>query len=128
MTTLLITEVFPPRVGGSGRWFWEIYHRLPREQYVSAAGDWPGCEAFDAGHDVRVVRAPLNLRTWGVLRGAWGYGRALACVRRLVRRVNRDSGDACLRACRGGRFVDSAVLSSRTAVRGLVRWSCENAS
>jgi phosphatidyl-myo-inositol dimannoside synthase len=85
MTTLLVTEVFPPRVGGSGRWFWEIYRRLPREKYVIAAGDYPGCEVFDSGHDLRVVRSPLNLRTWGVLGGAWGYARALSCLRRSVR-------------------------------------------
>jgi phosphatidylinositol alpha-1,6-mannosyltransferase len=28
--SLLLTEVFPPQVGGSGRWFWELYRRLPR--------------------------------------------------------------------------------------------------
>src|SRR5438477_156551 len=30
MTSLLISNVFPPKVGGSGRWFWEVYSRLPR--------------------------------------------------------------------------------------------------
>lgn len=29
---LLVTEVFPSQTGGSGRWFWKIFRRLPREQ------------------------------------------------------------------------------------------------
>ena len=33
-TTLLVSEIFPPVHGGSGRWFWEIYRRLPRESYL----------------------------------------------------------------------------------------------
>jgi hypothetical protein len=38
---LLISEVFPPKTGGSGRWFWELYRRLPRDSYVIAAGEDP---------------------------------------------------------------------------------------
>lgn len=85
MTTLLITEVFPPRVGGSGRWFWEIYSRMPRDRYVIVAGRWPGCETFDASHDLRIVRAPLNLSTWGILGGAREYLRALSSLRQVIR-------------------------------------------
>ena len=29
MSVLLLSEIFPPQKGGSGRWFWEIYRRLP---------------------------------------------------------------------------------------------------
>ena len=36
MKTLLFSENFPPQTGGSGRWFWEIYSRLPRDQFMIA--------------------------------------------------------------------------------------------
>ena len=67
MTILLITEVFPPKAGGSGRWFWEIYRRLPRERVVVAAGEDPRQSEFDEGHDLHVVRLPLSLPSWGLL-------------------------------------------------------------
>lgn len=87
---LLLSEIFPPRVGGSGRWFWEIYRRLPRERVVVAAGQHPQQEAFDAAHDVdmNVARVPLTLDAWGIrsLRGLRGYARAYRAVRSLSRR------------------------------------------
>lgn len=29
MSILLLSEIFPPKHGGSGRWFYELYRRLP---------------------------------------------------------------------------------------------------
>jgi phosphatidylinositol alpha-1,6-mannosyltransferase len=93
MTTLLVTEVFPPRHGGSGRWFWEVYRRLPRRDVVIAAGEYPDQEAFDRTHDLRLSRLPLTLRSWGLcgwqeLRDFW---RPLRALRRLVRAHQIDS-------------------------------------
>jgi phosphatidylinositol alpha-1,6-mannosyltransferase len=87
MTTLLISDVFPPKTGGSGRWFWEIYRRLPRDEFIIAAGEDPRQEQFDQSHSLRLVRAPLALRAWGVrsLEGLRGYWRALRYLLRLVR-------------------------------------------
>jgi phosphatidylinositol alpha-1,6-mannosyltransferase len=80
---LLVTELFPPKTGGSSRWFWEIYRRLPRDGYVIAAGEDPRQAEFDRGHDLRVVRVQLSLRSWGVANwaGLKAYGGA---VRRLA--------------------------------------------
>jgi phosphatidylinositol alpha-1,6-mannosyltransferase len=80
---LLVSRVFPPAVGGSGRWFWEIYRRLPREGLLVAAGEDLRQAAFDATHDLPVVRVPLNPESWGLfnLRGLVGYVRG---VRRLL--------------------------------------------
>src|SRR3954468_7835080 len=61
--TLLLSDIFPPKTGGSGRWFWEIYRRLPRTEYLVAAGDHPDAGAFDATHDLRVHRLPLEMRS-----------------------------------------------------------------
>src|SRR5215475_5459482 len=60
MSHLLLSENFPPRTGGSGRWFWETYRRLPRPGYVIAAGQDPRAAAFDRTHDLRVRRLPLT--------------------------------------------------------------------
>ena len=86
--TLLITEIFPPTVGGSGRWFWEIYRRMPREQVVIAAARHPKQEEFDATHDLQIVRTSLDWRkTHGIidLAGARDHARAFLAVRRIVR-------------------------------------------
>jgi phosphatidylinositol alpha-1,6-mannosyltransferase len=87
MTTLLITDIFPPKTGGSGRWFWEIYRRLPRADYLIAAGEDPRQEELDGAHDLRVVRLPLCLPACGLLSvaGLRGYRRALARLLPLVR-------------------------------------------
>jgi phosphatidyl-myo-inositol dimannoside synthase len=86
LTTLLISDIFPPKTGGSGRWFWEIYRRLPREPYLIAAGEDPRQHAFDRTHDLRMVRLPLALRFWGIanLAALRGYMRAVRELRRLV--------------------------------------------
>lgn len=85
---LLLSEVFPPKTGGSGRWFWEIYRRLPREQVVVCAGEGPRQSEFDEGHDLNVVRSPLALADWGIMgrKGLLGYWRAAASVRRVLKR------------------------------------------
>src|SRR5262249_58439500 len=87
VTDLLISEVFPPKNGGSGRWFWEIYRRLPREGVVIAAGQNPQQEEFDRSHDLRVVRMPLTMSAWGLRswQGLKGYWRALRRLRPLLR-------------------------------------------
>jgi phosphatidylinositol alpha-1,6-mannosyltransferase len=84
MKHLLVSEVFPPRTGGSGRWFWEIYRRLPRDQYVVAAGEYPGHEDFDRAHDLCLVRLPLTFSTWGLASRA-GLRQYGGMARRLLR-------------------------------------------
>lgn len=84
---LLISEVFPPQTGGSGRWFWEIYRRLPREQIAIAAGEHPQQAEFDSRHDVAVDRIPLCIGDWGLCSrvGRQGYYRALTAVARVIK-------------------------------------------
>src|SRR5947209_2562179 len=100
MKKLLLSEVFPPQTGGSGRWFWEIYRRLPREGYVIAAGEHPDQAAFDRTHDLHVVRLPLSFSTWGVasLAGLRQYGRMARRLSRLTRaeRVGQVHCGKCL--------------------------------
>jgi phosphatidylinositol alpha-1,6-mannosyltransferase len=86
MKTLLLSEVFPPMTGGSGRWFWEVYRRLPREAFLVAAAEHPSQKAFDAAGDLRVERLPWRFSTWGVgsLAGAVAYSRTALRLRRLA--------------------------------------------
>jgi phosphatidylinositol alpha-1,6-mannosyltransferase len=88
MRILLLSEIFPPRVGGSGRWFWEIYSRLPRRDVVVAAGADPRHTEFDRTHDLNVERLPLSMPEWGVksLLGLRGYWKALRRLRGVVAR------------------------------------------
>src|SRR5262245_66010971 len=83
---LLASEIFPPKTGGSGRWFWEIYRRLPREHVVIAAGEDGRQEEFDRTHHLQLYRVPLTLRYWDVHSySAWrGYWRALRPLQAIV--------------------------------------------
>src|SRR5436309_14381253 len=84
MGRLLVSEAFPPAHGGSGRWFWEVYRRLPREDYLIAADEHPRQDEFDRTHDLRVVRLPLAMRAWG-LRSWAALSGYLTRARRLRR-------------------------------------------
>lgn len=85
--TLLISDIFPPKTGGSGRWFWEIYRRLPRAEYLVAAGEHPDAPALDAANELRVVRLPLEMRSRAVSNRAslTHYLRTARAVRRLAK-------------------------------------------
>jgi len=87
MKLLLLSEIFPPKTGGSGRWFHEIYSRLPREQVVVAAGEDPRARAYDGTHDLRLHRLPLTMPQWGIrsLSALKDYARLFRSVRRIVR-------------------------------------------
>ena len=87
MKTLLATEVFPPQTGGSGRWFWEMYRRLPQHQTIIAAGQYEGSAEFDQTHSMRVFRLPLKMSAWGLRSraGLAAYIRLFFQLRRLMR-------------------------------------------
>jgi phosphatidylinositol alpha-1,6-mannosyltransferase len=65
MKTLLITENFPPKSGGSGRWFWELYSRLPHNEYEILAGDDSAAAKFDYDAQIHIQRHNLNSSEWG---------------------------------------------------------------
>jgi phosphatidyl-myo-inositol dimannoside synthase len=93
MKILLLTEVFPPRKGGSGRWLWELYRRLPSSIHTRVvAGDVAGAEAFDRVGELDIARLPLCFSSWGLLnpRGAYEYARAAYRMRRIVSTLRPD--------------------------------------
>src|SRR4249920_3114204 len=86
MTILLLSQVFPPRIGGSGRWLWELYRRLPEGAVHVVAGSVTGAAAFDRTADVPITRLPLDFAGWGLLRarGAIRYARSALALSRVV--------------------------------------------
>jgi phosphatidylinositol alpha-1,6-mannosyltransferase len=95
---LLLSNVFPPQHGGSGRWLWEVYRRFPKEDVLMMGGQSAGAEAFDQTHDRPLIRAPLTFTDWGILtrQGLNGYWQALSSVRRAV----AEHGVSELHCCR----------------------------
>ncbi|GAW95526.1 MULTISPECIES: glycosyltransferase family 4 protein [Colwellia] len=85
--SLLISEIFPPINGGSGRWFWELYTRLPSSEYVIAVGKTEGDKAFDKTHDLNIHRLELSSPSWGIksLSGLKFYWRVFNQVRKLIK-------------------------------------------
>lgn len=71
---LLITNDFPPKVGGIQNYLWELWRRLPHGHAIVHTTPHPDAAAFDAVAPMRVVRA----------REPW-----LLPLPHLVRRVNR---------------------------------------
>ncbi len=56
MGHLLVTNDFPPKVGGIQSYLWELWRRLPPEEVTVLTTDHPDAAAFDAQQPYRVVR------------------------------------------------------------------------
>jgi phosphatidylinositol alpha-1,6-mannosyltransferase len=57
MTHLLVTNDFPPKVGGIQSYLWELWRRLPPEDVVVYTTAYEGAEEWDAQQAFRVVRS-----------------------------------------------------------------------
>jgi phosphatidylinositol alpha-1,6-mannosyltransferase len=100
MKTLLLSEIFPPRNGGSGRWFYEIYRRLDPDRYVMAVGAADGQESFDREEQMAIERLAMTMPRWGVLssNGLRDYFRLGWTLRKLIKRhrIERIHCGRCL--------------------------------
>jgi phosphatidylinositol alpha-1,6-mannosyltransferase len=87
LKTLLITENFPPKSGGSGRWFWELYSRLPHAEYSVLAGEWKDSDLFDTDSALSISRYTLSSSEWGFisLTGAFFYLKTVLLIRRQIK-------------------------------------------
>jgi phosphatidylinositol alpha-1,6-mannosyltransferase len=98
-------------VGGSGRWLWELYRRLRREDILIFAGEVAGGAEFDCAHDVRVRRLPLSLANWGMLKPA--AARAyLGLAGEVIRTIREES----VKAVHCGRCLPEGMIAA------LARW------
>ncbi|MGI8759052.1 MAG: glycosyltransferase family 4 protein [Acidimicrobiales bacterium] len=56
MNHLLVTNDFPPKVGGIQSYLWELWRRLPPEQVTVLTTPYPGDESFDRAQRFRIER------------------------------------------------------------------------
>lgn len=84
---LVLTENFPPISGGSGRWFWELYSRLPKDEYLILADDVQGAAEFDGTHQLNIIRMPLKSAEWGLksFKGIKFYWRLIKRIRKIIK-------------------------------------------
>jgi len=65
MTHLLVTNDFPPKVGGIQAYLWELWRRLDPDSFaVLTASSDPGADAFDAeqaARGIRIERVPSKV-------------------------------------------------------------------
>ena len=57
MRHILLTNDFPPKVGGIQSYLWELWRRLPPDQVTVFTASYPGATWWDRQQDFRVVRA-----------------------------------------------------------------------
>ena len=86
--TLVLSRVFPPQVGGSGRWMWELYSRMPVGDFLVVAGNWPGSAEFDTRQKLPIERLPLHLASWGAF--GWRRGAEYYALYQRVRALVRE--------------------------------------
>ena len=56
MNHLLVTNDYPPKVGGIQSYLWEIYRRLPQEEVTVLCTPYENCEAFDVKQTHKIIR------------------------------------------------------------------------
>ena len=56
MKHLLVTNDFPPKVGGIQNMLWEIWRRLPADSFAVLTSPYPGADRFDAAQPFRIER------------------------------------------------------------------------
>jgi phosphatidylinositol alpha-1,6-mannosyltransferase len=57
---LIVTNDFPPRVGGVQQYVWNLARHLPAERVAVLAPNWPGWQAFDLDQPFPVHRWPAR--------------------------------------------------------------------
>ena len=56
MKHLLVTNDFPPKVGGIQNYLWELWRRLPPESTTVLTTPYRGAKSFDEQHPIRIER------------------------------------------------------------------------
>jgi phosphatidylinositol alpha-1,6-mannosyltransferase len=54
---LLVTNDFPPKIGGIQSYLYELWRRLPPEEVTVLTTAYQGADSFDAGQSFRIVRS-----------------------------------------------------------------------
>jgi phosphatidyl-myo-inositol dimannoside synthase len=81
--TLVLTNDFPPRVGGVQRYVHDLVRHLPPDRVTVLAPRWSGWRDFDAAQPFRVVRFPTTT--------LWPTGELAARARSLARETRSQA-------------------------------------
>ncbi|RPJ66110.1 glycosyltransferase family 4 protein [Alteromonas sediminis] len=116
---LLLTQNFPPIEGGSGRWFWELYSRLPAENIVIVTHNEPSAELVDESLQATVIRMPLYSPEWGIksMTGLRFYWRNVRALNALVKVHNIDEVHC-------GRVIHEGVIAWLSSFFGGKPYRC----
>jgi phosphatidylinositol alpha-1,6-mannosyltransferase len=101
--TLLVTNDFPPRVGGIQRTLWSLCEALPAERLAVLAPTWRGWRGFDRSVPFRVLREP---------------GDFLWPTPAIANAVDRAIADTGAEVVLFGDAFPLALLGPRVAARG----------
>ena len=87
MRTLLISELFLPRVGGTPTWFHDVYSHYPSGEAVVLTDLQADDEDFDRHYSLPIVRIPMRMNDWGFLnlQSAKQYARVAQATCQLMR-------------------------------------------
>ena len=61
MSHLLVTNDFPPKLGGIQSYLWELWRRLDPDTFTVLTTPYEGADAWDAEQPFRVVRTPQKV-------------------------------------------------------------------
>lgn len=103
---ILLSEIFPPKTGGSGRWFWGLYTRLDKEKTIVVTGIDDDAEDVDAQSGLEIYRIPLSSESWGVmsLKGLRFYFTAIRHILKLVKKHE-------IKSIHSGRTLHEGVIA-----------------
>lgn len=103
--TLVLSEIFPPVKGGSGRWLWEVYTRIHDNNIIVAAGDSEESYQVDCASDLKTYRINLSSSSWGIKSsiGLKFYWRVYKQIKKII---NQDA----IEAVHCGRCLPEGVI------------------
>lgn len=116
---LLVSEIFPPQHGGSGRWFWEIYRRFPKDSVACFVGRHPQSDQTDRNFPHRVVRGALESREWGI-RSRIGLRLYVRTWKALVKLVRQES----IRQVHCGRVLPEGLAALLLKLTHRIPYTC----
>ena len=80
--TLVVTNDFPPRVGGAQQYVWNLVAHLPPDRVAVLAPNWPGWREHDAAQPFPIHRWPSTT--------LWPTAEVALRMRSLVREHDTD--------------------------------------
>ena len=119
MKTLVLSQNFPPASGGSGRWFWELYSRLPNDKVLIVANDTPEGREFDKTHELDIVRIELESTEWG-LASTKGLGFYWETIRKVLKLVKEHG----IEEVHCGRVIPEGVIARALKLLAGARYNC----